>query len=652
MGTRLRSSRRPLRIALWAGLALLVVYLGYSWIAGYSGLIRDPQTGQIISQKFRFSPLEAVRHIGQLFPMFIRSAVPLVALMLFYMGFLILQFVGLFWYMSRGRTYVIHPGEYDVNFDDVRGQPAVVEATKEVVRLFQGFMEFRKRGGYPPHGILFEGPPGTGKTLLGKAIAGSSEVPFIYASGTSFSNMFFGVGNLRVAYLFRKARKMSERYGGAVIFLDELDAVGGSRGGVSTARSPLADPTVPPEHRDFWSTMRFMMPGGAGGMGSMLVNELLVQMDGLVMPNRRFRAIKRLLRRKPKIPNYNILIIGATNMASVLDPALLRPGRFDRKIHVGNPSAEGRKDILEYYLAKVKHENIDLDRLANATVGYSPARIKNVINEGLIYALQAGREAVTYDDIWQAKLTDEIGLKQPVTYSAWEKESTAIHEAGHAVAAWFLQPSEAVQVVTIQKRESALGLVHTMDLEERFSRTRDEMLAEIKVYLAGMAAEHIWYGQTTSGPSSDLRAATMTCAQMVAYYGMGTSLVSAAAVPPNMWGVDALGELLKPGPIRDEIEVILQRCRQEVEALLKKKARVVEAIRDVLMDQEQMTGDEFVALLDSLGEGRDPKALAIRKPPRALGPGPSKNGKTSGNGRSTGNGKTARPRRSPRAGGS
>src|SRR5207302_2104346 len=189
-------------------------------------------------------------------------------------------------------------------------------------------------------------------------------------------------------------------------------AVGGSRGGVSAARSPLADPTVPAEHRDFWSTMRFMMPGGMGGMGSMLVNELLVQMDGLVLPNRRFRALKRLMKVKPKIPSYNILIIGATNMASVLDPALLRPGRFDRKIHVGIPSAEGRKDILQYYLDKVKHEPIDLDRLANATVGYSPARIKNLINEGLIFALQDGREALNYDDLWQAKLTDEIGLKQ------------------------------------------------------------------------------------------------------------------------------------------------------------------------------------------------------------------------------------------------
>ena len=632
---------RSLRILLAVAAVVTLLFVAYSWLFGYDGVATTP-TGQLVPTKVRLNPVQALSHIGQLFPMFLRSALPAVMYLVFFLLIGIVQFVGIFWYMSRGRTYVIYPGEYDVTFDDVRGQPAVVEATKEVVKLFQGFKEFRKRGGYPPHGILFEGPPGTGKTLLGKAIAGSTKSPFIYASGTSFSNMFIGVGNLRISYLFRKARKLSERFGGAVIFLDELDAVAGSRGAVSAARSPLSDPFVPREHRDFWSTHRFVVPGGMGGMNSMLVNELLVQMDGLVTPSRRFRHLKRLLRRKPKVPNHNLLIIGATNRAATLDPALLRPGRFDRKIHVGNPSGEGRQDIIRYYLGKVKHTDIDVEKLANATVGYSPARIKNVINEGLIFALQAGRDAVTYDDIWQAKLTDEIGLKQPVTYSPWEKESTAIHEAGHAVAAWFLKPSEAVQVITIQKREAALGLVHTMDLEERFSRTRDELLADIKVMLAGLAAEHIWYDQTTSGPSSDLRAATMVAAQMVAYYGMGKSLVSAAAIPPPAYGSDALSGLLSSGPIRAEVEAILEQCRQEVTELLARKAHVIESLRDKLLVEEQVTGDEFARLMDLLGETREP-SRTLRRPPRVLGalplgapPNGAGNGNGNGNGAATG----------------
>ncbi|HEU4898947.1 MAG TPA: AAA family ATPase, partial [Actinomycetota bacterium] len=147
--------------------------------------------------------------------------------LVFIMSAMVLQFVAIFWFLARGQTYVIYPREYDVSFDDVRGQPEIVESTKEALTLFQGFKKFRDAGGYPPHGVLFEGPPGTGKTLLGKAIAGSANVPFVYASGTSFNNMFMGIGNLRIMRLFKKARKLSRKYGGAVIFLDELDAVGG-----------------------------------------------------------------------------------------------------------------------------------------------------------------------------------------------------------------------------------------------------------------------------------------------------------------------------------------------------------------------------------------------------------------------------------------
>jgi len=149
-------------------------------------------------------------------------------MLIFYMSLMIVQFIAIFWFLARGRAYTLYPGEYDVSFDDVRGQPEIVASTQEALKLFQGYKKFREAGGYPPHGILFEGPPGTGKTLLGKAIAGSAKVPFVYASGTSFTNMFMGVGNLRIARLFKKARKLSLKYGGAVIFIDELDAVGGT----------------------------------------------------------------------------------------------------------------------------------------------------------------------------------------------------------------------------------------------------------------------------------------------------------------------------------------------------------------------------------------------------------------------------------------
>jgi cell division protease FtsH len=539
------------------------------------------------------------------FPSIWQSLTPLLLQLIFAFSFVIIQFVGLFWFLSRGRTYVIYPREYDVSFDDVRGQPAAVKASKEVLRLFLGFKRFREMGGYPPHGILFEGPPGTGKTLMAKAIAGSSSVPFVYASGTSFANMFFGVGNLRVSYLFRKARALSDKYGGAVIFIDELDALGGSRGGIQERFEGK-------DGSGFWPP-KIMFPGGMG-MGGMLVNELLVQMDGLVMPRGLFwRHLKRfLLRRKPKVPFYNLLIIGATNRAQTLDPALLRPGRFDRKIHVGLPDGEGREDIGRYYLAKVRHEPIDMERFARMTLGYTPARIKNVINEALIFALQDGRDALRWDDVWQAKLAEEIGLKQPVKYTPKEKEMTAVHEAGHAVASYTLQKEERqIQVITIIKRESALGLVHGMPLEERYSETQKEKLAEIQVFLAGLVAEDIWYGQTTSGPSSDLRAATYFAAQYVGLYGMGQSLISVGAMAPSMMDGDPIRAVLSDPDRKKEVDAILNQCRREVERLLRSKRHAVEGIRDALLDREELIGDEIDELMAQLGE-REPLPVPAR----------------------------------------
>ncbi|MGH2576661.1 MAG: AAA family ATPase, partial [Actinomycetota bacterium] len=281
--------------------------------------------------------------------------------LLFISMFLVVQFAAMFWFLMRGTYYTVYPGEYDKSFDDVRGQPAAVHSSREVLRLFRGFKDFKQMGGYPPHGILFEGPPGTGKTLMAKAIAGASGVPFLFATGSGFANMFIGIGNLKVRKLFKKARVMSDKYGGSVIFIDEIDAVG-SRGGVTTDRSRSAEP----------ATDRFIMGagmgGGGGGMG--VINELLVQMDGFTVPRGLWRHVRRLaLRAKPKVPFYNILVIGATNRAATLDPALVRPGRFDRKIHVGLPSYEGREDIARYYLAKVRHEPIDYKKLSRMTIG-------------------------------------------------------------------------------------------------------------------------------------------------------------------------------------------------------------------------------------------------------------------------------------------
>jgi cell division protease FtsH len=519
------------------------------------------------------------------------------------MFFIVIQFVALFWFLARGTTYTVYPNEYDHTFDDVRGQPAAVSSTKEVLRLFQGFKDFKTMGGYPPHGILFEGPPGTGKTLMAKAIAGSAQVPFLYSSGSGFASMFMGIGNLKVRRMFKKARSMSDKYGGAVIFVDELDALGGSRGAVSERFSP--GDTAPKPHRIFMGGM-----AGMGGMG--IVNELLVGMDGFVMPKGLWRHIRRIFRLgKPKVPFYNILIIGATNRAATLDPALLRPGRFDRKIHVGLPDHEGRQDIARYYLAKARHEPIDVPKLARMTNGYSPAMIKNLVNEALIIALQDRRDALRWDDLWQAKLIEEIGLKQPVTYTSREKEMVAVHEAAHAVASYTLERGELqIQVITIQKREGALGLVHSQEVEDRYLQTQRQIIARIQTSLAGLVAEDIWFGQTTGGPSSDLQAATRIACMYVGVAGMGKSLISVAALQPTMMDGDPIRAVLSDPERKKEVDELLDSCRRQVRQLLESKRHVVEGIRDALLDREELIGDEIEELMAELGE-REPLPVPV-----------------------------------------
>jgi cell division protease FtsH len=514
------------------------------------------------------------------------------------MTFMIVQFAAIFWFLSRGRTYVIYPREYDVGFDDVRGQPEIVDSTKEALTLFQGFKKFREAGGYPPHGILFEGPPGTGKTLLGKAIAGSARVPFVYASGTSFNNMFMGIGNLRIARLFRKARHMSNKYGGSVIFIDELDAVGGSRGSVSNVMSgePVAK-----------GPLRFIMaPGMGGGMGGMYVNELLIQMDGMTMPKGFWRHVRRILHLpgKPKIPQYNVMVIGATNQASTLDPALLRPGRFDRKLHVGIPSSSGREDILKYYLDKVPHDPVDTSRLARATYGFTPAQIKNLVNEALIFALVDGRDALNFNDLWQAKVTEEIGLKEPSSTSARDRQMTAFHEAGHAVLGYVLELDDQIQVASIIKRRDTLGVVYRTPIEERHTELREDMRRDIIVSLGGLAAEEIWFGDTTGGPASDLRQATYRAALMLGMLGMGDGLISYGVLSDNPYAGGPISAILQDRSNREQIGKLLLECKQEAVELLRRNEPAVRALAERLLEKDEVQGEEIEELMKAKAVAR------------------------------------------------
>jgi cell division protease FtsH len=599
-------SKKTLRILMWTAIlyviSLPILYWmyksnrGLDWwgILGGDPRIPPEYRSYLIKTNSQFAPDFDLWATTRALPFAVVSFfVTIIMLMIF----MIVQFAGLFWFLSRGRTYVIYPREYDVTFDDVRGQPEIVESTKEALTLFQGFKKFREAGGYPPHGILFEGPPGTGKTLLGKAIAGSAKVPFVYASGTSFNNMFMGIGNLRIARLFRQARRLSHKYGGSVIFLDELDAVGGSRGGVSQA---MAD--APPVR----GPLRFIMaPGGMGGMGGMYVNELLIQMDGMVMPKGLMRHVRRILHLgKPKIPQYNVMVIGATNQASTLDPALLRPGRFDRKLHVGLPSGSGREDILKYYLDKVPHETVDIGRLARATYGFSPAQIKNLVNEALIFALVDGRDRLNFNDLWTAKVTEEIGLKEPTRTSARDRQMTAFHEAGHAVLGYILELDDQIQVASIIKRRDTLGVVYRTPLEERHTELREDMRRDIVVSLGGLAAEEIWFGDTTGGPSSDLQMATYRAAIMLGMLGMGDSLISYGVLNENPYAGGPMSAILGNPDNRKAIGELLAACKREAVELLRRNEPAMRALAEKLLEKDEVGGEEIEELMQAKAVAR------------------------------------------------
>lgn len=484
--------------------------------------------------------------------------------LLFAAMFLIIQFVALFWFLARGRTYWILPGETGSTWDDYRGNPEIVENAKRIVTLLKGVKEFKDMGGEAIRGLLLCGPPGTGKSYLAQVIANEAQVPFAYASAPSFQNMFFGVGNLKVMGLYRKARKLAKMYGACIIFIDEIDAIGMRRqaGG--------------------------MGGGGMFGMGGAgLLNELLLQMDP---PNIDSSKVAKLLRsiglRRKKAERPVVLTVAATNLPDVLDPALLRPGRFDRKLWVDSPDYDGRLDVFHYYLKKVKKDpTLTPERAALDTIGYSPAQIKHIVNESVVIAHQRGAEVASYEDFRIAMETYEWGLKQPLrSMSEDEKRNVAYHEAGHAVAQFLLKPHERVWKVTIIRRGGALGLAATKPTHERYNRSDTEILAEIQVCLASRAVEEEFLGKKLNGVTSDLRKATELAGAYIGLVGMGDELFSWLAFGSRAEGLKAL---------RPKINELLRDQMLQVKKLVLEHSDFVHSISEELLQRGDLTGEEI-----------------------------------------------------------
>lgn len=480
------------------------------------------------------------------------------------MMFMIIQFVALFWFLARGRTYWILPGETGSTWDDYRGNPEIVENAKRIVTLLKGVKEFKEMGGEAIRGLLLCGPPGTGKSYLAQVIANEAQVPFAYASAPSFQNMFFGVGNLKVMGIYKKARKLAREYGACIIFIDEIDAIGMAR------------------------------QSGGGGMGGMfgmggagLLNELLLQMDPPNVDNSKFAKLLRLLGlRRKKAERPAVLTIAATNLPDVLDPALLRPGRFDRKLWVDAPDYDGRLDVFQYYLKKVKRDStLTPEKAALDTIGYSPAQIKHIVNESVVIAHQRGAEFASYEDFRDAMETYEWGLKQPLrSMSEDEKRNVAYHEAGHAVAQYLLKPHDRVWKVTIIRRGGALGLAATKPTEERYNRSDSEILAEIQVCLAARAVEEEFLGKKLNGVTSDLRQATLLAGAYLGMVGMGDELFSWLTVGSYADGLRAL---------RPKINELLQDQMHQVKKLVNEHKDFVHTIADELLKEGDLTGEQI-----------------------------------------------------------
>ncbi|HEX5616134.1 MAG TPA: AAA family ATPase [Acidimicrobiia bacterium] len=493
------------------------------------------------------------------------------------------------------------PSELTVGFSDVVGMDIVRDEVVKTLNLFLGYRTFRdSMGGNPRKAILFEGPPGTGKTHMAKAMAREANVPYLFVSASAFQSMYYGQTNRKIRSFFKALRKTARNEGGAIGFIEEIDAIAGARHSMRAT----------PVDGDLARSVEGAVAEGISGV----VNELLVQLQSFDQPTVGARvrgafvdAANRWLPRdrqlrKPPIEPANILIIGATNRAADLDPALLRPGRFDRSIHFDRPGRTGRRAIVDYYLDRKAHvpELDDPDRraqLAALTFGYTPVMIEHLLDEALVWALRDGRRAMEWGDIHQAKMTEEIGLKQPVDYSEAEKRTIATHEAGHAVVAYLVGLNRVLEVLSIIKRRDSLGLLAHSDTEERFTRNRSELVAGIQIAFGGMVAEELFFGEAGTGPSGDLSHATRVAAQMVGSFGMADSLVSFEAVEPGPLGQGIVAKVLSNDDARRALSEILDSAKREVTDLLGRNRHLVEALRDALLEREELVGDEILEAL-------------------------------------------------------
>ncbi len=551
---------------------------------------------------------------------------------------LIVVMVGMQVVARRSPHVTYRPDEIDVRLEDVKGLGPVRDEVDRTLDLFLAGRSFREElGGTPRRGVLFEGPPGTGKTYTAKAMAREAGVPFLFVSATSFQSMYYGATAGKIRSYFAALRKAARTEGGAIGFIEEIDAIATTRGGMSATPAPAGLSPIGPSQLGcggleglpaaYVGAPASPAPQGPVRLGSMtsegvggVVNELLVQMQSFDTPSPAQRlqvalvdAVNLLLPearrlRRPKTASADILLIAATNRADNLDPALLRPGRFDRRLSFDPPDKAGRREIIDFYLGRKKHD-VELDdperrdALAGVTQGYTPVMIENLLDEGLIGAMTRGGGAMAWSDVEQARMLVEVGLGQPVGYTEHEKRLIATHEAGHATVAWLVAPQRRLEILTIVKRASALGLLAHGDREDVYTRSKHELEGLVQIAFGGQVAEELFFGDVSTGPGGDLAYATNVAAQMVGAAGMCDSLVSMVAAGGGPFGGGLVSRVLGDRQGREQMDALLNQQKAVVRGLLAQNRHLVEALRDALLDRHELIGHEMTDVLRQAADG-------------------------------------------------